>query len=180
MNDKLIFSDGSTLYITLESKVQKWVRGLLIMVNIVLFCIPILLLATASKEEIGKVFFGVLAMSSAFIFFVTIPTLWNIFGRECMVITTDNFSYYRDFGIYKTQVKNIPIANGLAAYIQNELVYADEPYVVITFCEYLPNEEYREILTTSIKTPEKNYKAIQEYLNEIFKLPENPYRFSLN
>jgi hypothetical protein len=171
MNDKLIFSDGSTLYITLESKVRIWVRILLIMLNVGLFCFPILLLVTTSKEELGKSLFGALGMSTMLFLFVTKPTLWNIFGRECMVITRDNFSYYRDFGFYRTPIKNISIENGLAVFIQNELAYTGEPYIVITFCEYLPNEEYKEILTTTIKTPEKNYKIIQNLLDEIFDIP---------
>lgn len=180
MNDKLIFSDGSTLYITLESEVRQWVKVLLIIVNIGLYCLPVLLIAATDTKEIGKVIFGALAMSTAFFFFVTRPTLWNIFGRECMVITSDNFSYYRDYGLYKTPIKNVKIEYGIASYVENELAYEDEPYVVISFYEYLPNEEYREILTTSIKTPEQNYKAIQELLDEVFETPENPYQFSLN
>lgn len=180
MNDKLIFSDGSTVYITLISKIHTWVKWVLILLNIGLYCLPVLLIASTSEKEIVKSLFGVLAMSVTFYWFVTRPTLWNIFGRECIIITKDNFSYYRDYGIYKTLVKNIEIEYGIAAYIEDELAYEDEPYVVITFCEYLPNEEYNEILTTSIKTPEKDYKTILELLDEIFEAPENPHQFSVN
>lgn len=180
MNDKLIFSDGGTLYITLESKVKLWVKVLLIIINVGLYCLPILLIATSDTNEIGKAVFSALLMSTAFFFFVTRPTLWNIFGRECMVITPDNFSYYRDYGLYKTQINNVKIEYGIASHVENELAYEDEPYVVISFYEYLPNEEYREILTTSIKTQEKNYLTIQELLDEIFETPETPYQFSMN
>lgn len=176
MNDKLIFSDGSTLYITLESKVRTWVKFLLIAVNIGLYCLPILLLLNIQEKAV----LAVPIMSIAFFLMVTKPTLWNLFGRECMVITKENFSYYRDFGLYKTPIKNTVIDHGLMVYPQNELVYEDEPYIIITFCEYLPNGESREILTTSIKTPEKNYKTIQKLLDGIFYKPEDSYQFSLN
>lgn len=180
MNEELIFSDGKTVYVTLESKIRPWVKWLLIALNLALYSIPILLLVSTPKEEVGKSIFAVFAMSAAFFWFLTRPTLWNIFGRECMVITKDNFSYYRDFGFYKTPVINTKIDYGIAAYIENELAYENEPYVVITFYEYLPNEEYKEILTTSIKTPEKNYETIWKLLEEAFETPINPYQFSAN
>lgn len=168
MNDKLIFSDGNTLWITLESKVRNWVKILLIVINICLYCVPILLLASSWAKEGPKLIFAAMAMSGMFFYVVTRSTLWNIFGRESIVITSSQFSFYRDFGLYRTPLKTIDLNYGLSAYTQNELTYMDEPYVVITFCELLPNEENRVILTTGIKTPEKNYILIQEHLDEIF------------
>ena len=184
MNDKLIFTDGHTLYITLESKIRNWVKWGLIALNLVLYAVPVILLISAEKEEFGRLFFGASAMATAFYFVITRPTLWNVFGRECMIITKDNFSYYRDFGLYKTPVQNIVIERGIAVFYDNVFVFENETYVLIHFFEYLPNEEYREILSTSIKTPEKNYEKIVEYLEELFNDPEDveeqPFGFSLN
>lgn len=180
MNDNLIFSDGNTVYITLESKIRTWVKVLLIVLNIGLYCIPIFLLWLSSETKDGSLVFAALAMSGVLFYYLTRPTLWNVFGRESIIITTENLSYYRDFGFYKSQIRNINIAHGLAAYIENELAYEDEPYIVITFCEYLPDGEYREILTTGIKTQEENYNKIVQLLDELFEIPENIYEFSAN
>lgn len=180
MNDQLIFSDGGTLYISLESKIRTWVKVLLILVNVVLYSLPIIILTYVPSKETGSSIFVVVAMSTVFFFIATRPTIWNIFGRECMVITIDKFSFYRDFGLYKTPVQNIEIECGLTTYAEQVLAYESESYVIITFCENLPNEEHREILTTSIKTPVKNYKIIQNLLNEIFEKPEDSYSYLMN
>ena len=180
MNDQLIFSDGKTLYITLESNIKTWVKVLLILVNVVLYSLPIVLLSFFSADESKEAYLGMIIFAGAIFFFVTRPTLWNIFGRERIVITKYQLSYSRDYGLYKTPVNNVKLEHGLVAYVEDELTYTDDPYVVMSFCEYLPNDDYRLIITTGIKTPEENYKTILKELNEIFEIPEQHIPFSLN
>ncbi|RYM35874.1 hypothetical protein ERX46_02450 [Brumimicrobium glaciale] len=180
MNDKLIFSDGKTLYVTLESKVRNWVKWFLISINICLYSLPILLISITSKTNNPSVKIGAILFSVAIFWILTRPTLWNIFGRESVIITKENLSYYRDFGLYKTTIQNTKIKYGISVFIENELAYEDEPYIVITFCELSLDDEYNEILTTSIKTPEENFEVIKEHLNEIFEISQNNYEFSPN
>ena len=180
MNDELIFSDNDSVFITLVSKVKPWVKWFLISLNILIYGTVITVLASLSEEEVMSAVFPSMMFSAAMFWYVTRPTLWNALGRESIVITRDSLSYYRDFGLFKTNVQNVSIQNGLSAHIEERFTYEDKPYVIITFWEVMEQDELREIVTTAIKTPKVNFKKITDLLDELFKEDESPYEFSVN
>ena len=181
MNDKLIFCDGTTLYITLESKIKSWVKWILIVLNILLYAIALFLFSMTFIEKDPSYLFAFLTFSGAVFWFVTRSTLWNIFGRESLVITTENLSFQNDYGWYKTKREVKAIEKGLIVFTNRQFAYEDDPYVSVSFFEILNEDEAKEIYSTGIKTDERNFKLIHDGLNELFDRPYTPHDwFSMN
>lgn len=116
----------------------------------------------------------------AVFFVLTRPTLWNVFGKECIIMTTDEFSFYRDYGLYKTQMENKKIRLGILATIEQQMVWNEEPHVIMLFYNQLSEDDFEELMITSIKTPEKNFDLICELIKELFDNYQHPYSHSLN
>jgi hypothetical protein len=181
MNDNLIFFDGNVLYITLESKVKNWVKWLLIFVNIAIYSFILYVFTFMPNKAEGSFILPLLIVYGVIYLTLTRMTLWNIYGRECMMISKDNFSYYRDFGLYRTPLVHKELAQGLAVFDQQVIAYEKETHVIISFYECLPNKQFQEIITTSIKTQVQNLHKIHSLLNEMYDRPKSTYEFiSLN
>lgn len=178
MNDNLIFCDGQTVYITLESKIKDWVKWFLLVTNIVVYSFLIIVFALFSGDDVSAIILPIVLFFTIIFLSLTRITLWNIYGRECMMISKSNFSFYRDFGLYKTQIQHIPLQYGLAVVNQQALVYDEEAYVIIGFYECKPDKIFHEIMTTSIKTQKSNLATIHALLDELYERPQSTYEYT--
>lgn len=174
MNDQLIFSDGRSIYITLESKVRPFIKWLLIGLNVIFFAGILSLFIFLEPEALIK---AIIPMSifTGFVFYkLTRSMLWNVFGKERMIITKEEFSYQQDFGFYKTALVTIPIEHGIAISAEETLVYRDEKYVTLHFYSYDEHEIPSLMYISGIKTPAKNYKLITALMDEVFGVDQEP------
>ena len=102
-----INSDGINIYLTLEVKTSKIIKILLI---IVLFFIVVLLgflLSILNIKEEPKLLFPMIIIPILVFYFLVRYVLWNLFGKETIVINRKSISSSLDYGLYKTNLKTV-------------------------------------------------------------------------
>ena len=174
MNDQLIFSDGRTVYITLESKVRPVIKWILIGLNIAFYSGILALFVFLPSEELIKAIIPMTLLTGVVFYKLTRSMLWNVFGKERIQITKETFSYQQDFGFYKTALVTGPIEYGITIAPEETLVYQDEKYLTLHFYTYDEHEVPSLMYISGIKTPAKNYKLIIDLLNDLYGVQEEP------
>ena len=174
MNDQLIFSDGRTVYITLESKVRTVIKWILIGLNIVFYSGIIALFVFLPSEDLIKAIIPMSLLTGVVFYKLTRSMLWNVFGKERIQITQETFSYHQDFGFYKMALVSGPIEHGLSIVPEETLVYEDEKYLTLHFYTYDEHEVPSLMYISGIKTPDNNYKLIIDLLNDLYGVQKEP------
>jgi hypothetical protein len=174
MNDQLIFSDGRTIYITLESKVRPVIKWLLIVLNIVYYSGILALFIFLEPADLMKALVPMLVCTGFVFYKLTRSMLWNVFGKERIQITKEVFSYQQDFGFYSTPLVTVPIEYGIATSAEETLVYQNEKYITLHFYNYDEHEIPSLMYISGIKTPAKNYKVIMQLMDELFGVDQQP------
>jgi hypothetical protein len=102
-----IRSEGVNVYAELGVKASA-VGKVIVIVMLVFVIVAIsLLLSTVKEEDIGSVLIPVFLIGSLLIAFPVRFLIWNMFGKEILIITTKSISYQYDYGILKTNLKTI-------------------------------------------------------------------------
>lgn len=170
MNKQTIHSDDLNVYVTYESSVKKWVKYLLLFLNILIYGGLILIVANIPDSEMKFFALPVLGFAALIFFTLTWSTVWNAYGKEILIINTKSFSYQKVYGLITTNLKTFRTDDGISMNFNKELTYTKEQYGTIVFFKYnaanLPETMYQ----TSIKTSYSNYKELIECLNDFFRI----------
>ncbi|MEE9408467.1 MAG: hypothetical protein V3V28_10390 [Polaribacter sp.] len=106
MKNKLeIHNDGINIYVTLIVNSHIIGKTLLSLFVILLIGGLIYFPSTIPKEEVSSFIFPILIFGFLVFFFPVRYLLWNIYGKENLIINTKTLSHYNDYGIFKTNLK---------------------------------------------------------------------------
>ncbi len=95
--------------------------------------------------------------------------LWNLFGKENLIINTKSLSYYRDYGVYRTNLKTLKHKR-LATGFEWARTFDNIEYGNLIFEKYNDENDLPEHLyTTSIIL---NFESIEKINKEISKIYE--------
>ncbi|MGJ5643412.1 hypothetical protein [Formosa sp. S-31] len=166
-NEYEINSDGINIYLTLFVKSHPIAKTLLSIIVLTLIVFLIYIASTLSIKDEPKSVFGIIIFG-IFIFFIPFRyLLWNLFGKENLIINTKSLSYNRDFGIYKTNLKT-EYHERLSLGFEHTRTFENIEYGNLIFNTYNEKSDLPELLySTSINL---DLKKINEIENEIEKL----------
>lgn len=168
-NNYEISNDGINVYITLF--VNSHFIGKTILTVFVLFLIGILcyLPFTVSEENISDSIFPFLIFGILVFVFPVRYLLWNLFGKENLIINTKSISYSRDFGIYKTNLKTLNYKR-LGTGFENTRTFENIKYGNLVFVKYNDENDLPEqIYSTSVVL---NFESLEKIDQEISKIYE--------
>lgn len=152
-------SDTVCVYIAAKMKNPRWIKFILIILNIIVFLslllalfywIPALLLIAASIEfGLGRY------------------TLWNIYGREILIINDRSFSYEHYYGYFTTPINTQPISKGIHIKTTSTVVENNETYHYLAFATYDDNNLPVTVYPMALPILEADLKAINKLLDKL-------------
>jgi len=177
MNDKFIFSDGINVYATFESKVNKLFKSILILLNVFVYSLLLFAITQIPEEKILNYAFPILLLTVLSFLTLTKYTLWNIYGREILIINTKSFSYQHDYGWFNIKMKTIKTERGILFGIDDQLRKGNKEFVTIWFEHFDENDVPKPLYNSSIKIEIDSYQQMSKLIHE---LNDSSYDFSLN
>ena len=161
------------LYITLESEVKKWVRIVLVSANIIIYSLIIFSVTSVPENEVGDFILPIFGFSTIIFLTLTRTTIWNVFGKEYLMINHKSFNYQKSYGIFTTNLKSVRTDFGISLYFEDELSYGDKQLGAINFYKY--SEIYVEelIYKTTIKSDIETFNEVNSALENIYKSAES-------
>jgi len=102
-----IDTDGINVYAKLGVKANMIGKIILIILLALVFLILGFAATLTDEEEIGKLIIPLLIILTLIIAFPVRYLIWNIYGKENLVVNTKTISYNYDYGIIKTNIKTI-------------------------------------------------------------------------
>ena len=105
MNNAVVFNDGNSVYFNSSVSVHRSTKVILIILNIAIAAFfGTLSVYMLSEDEVTKgTFFTVFVVFPA-VYFLSIGliSLWNLFGKENIIINVKSIGWRKDFGLWKT------------------------------------------------------------------------------
>ena len=169
-NNFEIYNDELNVYVHLtvnSSKIGKIILTFFVSLLVgILFYIPF----TIPEENISEFIFPLLIFGIMVFAFPVRYLLWNLFGKENLIINTKSISYNREYGIFISNLKTLN-HNRLATAFEWSRTFDNIEYGNIIFEKLNDKTDLPEHLyTTSIALTIEDIKIIE---NEISKLYEN-------
>lgn len=170
--------DALNIYVTLKVRATRSAKLLLIAFLLIVMFFLILIGKVFNINEFGKALFFMSIFGAVFILFPLKYLIWNIYGKEGLIINKKNITYYYDYGFIQTNVKTIPF-NKLGYQIEYVKDFQEIEIGELIFYNYreiddLPQEIYR----TTILIDLKEIQMLVENIDELFY--ENEFIFSNN
>jgi len=168
-NDFEIKNDGINVYVTFY--VNSHPVGKILLTCFVVFLIGLLfyLPFTISDENISDYIFPFLIFGIIIFVFPVRYLLWNLFGKENVIINTKSLSYNRDYGVYRTNLKTLNHKR-LGTGFEWTRTFDNIEYGNLVFEKYSDKNDLPEhIYTTSVVL---NFESIEKINKEISKLYE--------
>jgi len=110
---------------------------------------------------------GLALVSLLFLFFLTKYTLWNIYGRENVIINTKNVTYQHDYGFFKTDYTILPINKGLSLKVAPAKP-TENKELLIKMTSYNDNDLPVEIYTMALSVPEDDVIRLNMLMKQLF------------
>lgn len=110
INQYKITNDNVNLYITLEINPSKKRTMFLFFCILLMISIPISLIIGIDAEP-QNLIVPVLCISFIIFYFIIRYFLWNIYGKENIIINNKTITYNRDFGLYQINIHLFIIQN---------------------------------------------------------------------
>jgi len=96
-----------------------------------------------------------------------------LFGKEYIIINTKSLSYYRDYGIYKTNLKTLR-NNKLGTGFEWSRTFDNIEYGNLMFEKYNDENDLPEHLyTTSVVLKFENIEKIDKEISKLYKIKTN-------
>ncbi|MBL4642981.1 MAG: hypothetical protein JKY44_05260 [Flavobacteriaceae bacterium] len=167
-NEININSDGINVYVIMEIRIHNGLKVVLVGVTITVIVLLVFLLSMLDVKEEPKLIFPMVTIPLLVFYFLVRYTLWNLFGKENLIINTKSISSNFEYGWYKTNLKTILIDRlgfGQEFVREFELVkYGNLNLYNYDKLTHLPEVIY----STSIELTLDEIKEIENKISEIF------------
>ena len=149
-----ISNDNVCVYYDASIKPDTFLIIAITLVNIFLLILFIVIIASTYDADLPKL--------SLFVIYIVLPTiytltigrtcLWNLFGKEHLVINTKSIAKKVSFGFFQSQWNSITINNPTYEIVINER-YAGQDYGTLRFLHHDENDLPIEIFSTTVVLP---------------------------
>ncbi|MES2064319.1 MAG: hypothetical protein V4456_20550 [Bacteroidota bacterium] len=106
-------------------------------------------------------------VSTMFLFFLTKYTLWNLYGRENVIINTKTVSYQHDYGFFRTGYTTVPFKKGLSLKV-GPAKPAENKELLLLISSYNDNDLPVDIYTTTLSMPEDDVIRLDTLMKQLF------------
>ena len=177
-------SDGINVYATMSVKAKiigKIVLSILIILLVVFF---VFITSSIELQEFGKAIIPLLLFFGILFFFSFRYLVWNLFGKEELIINTKTISYCYDYGVIKTNLKTVHYDKLGTGFVSSRVVNGVE-FGNLIFYNYKKEDNLPDLIhQTSVlidvqRINEINMLIQQVYENEFFE-KNNFIGFSIN
>lgn len=177
-------SDGINLYSIFKVEASKTGKIILSICIIILLVVFVLVISTIEKQYIASAVLPILIFSGFMIIFPVRYLIWNLYGKENLIVNTKSISYFYDYGFFKTNLKTIffyKLGTGF------QFVREDEEGEKgrLLFYNYNKESNLPELIhQTSVLLDLVDVSEIDLEIKSLFEKPENAdsnfYAFSEN
>lgn len=101
-------NDGINFYATFQVKANPVGKVVLSLMLLVLMTVYIFVVSTITKNDLRETLFPMILVFVLILLFPVRYLLWNLFGKETLIVNTKTISYRYDYGIIRTNLKTIP------------------------------------------------------------------------
>lgn len=172
-NNASVYFNGInvSVYLNIQSKlIGKIALSGLIFIVIFFFSY---LLSSLDEKELISAFIPILIVSALIIYFPVRYLLWNLFGKETLIISRKTVSFNYDYGFYSSNLKTIPFQN-LATKIEiiKEIDHVKLGKLILI--NYNEATDLPELLhETTILIPIEKLEEIDRFISELFYVQED-------
>lgn len=167
-----ISTDGVNAYANIEVNASK-IGIRILSIFLVLEILGVIgLFSQAKSGEIASVIIPFLIVLILFVGLPVIYLLWNLYGKETLIVNTKSISWAYDFGFFKTNLKTVKYNRLGTGYEKVRGEEGDEVgrLILLNFRE---DDNLPEVIHQT--TVLLNRKEIQEFDNEISYIFENEF-----
>lgn len=172
----VISLDGSKLYYT--AKVNAHPIGKILIVAILIAVISGLgvLIYHIETADIKSMLLPFCVFTFLVFYLLGRYTLWNLYGREIIQITTKQFSYQFDYGWYKTEMKHIEFIRLSTDYPNKEIPIGKFEFTLDNGLEDEHSEEWGFVNhstfnhETTVELPKTELARLDAHLSLLFKM----------
>ena len=164
-----IKSDGINVYAELTVKADA--AGKIIVTTLILTFMALVTigLSTLKQEEIGSIIIPIALLLGLIIAFPVRFLIWNMFGKEYLVINTKTISYNYDYGLIRTNLKTIKF-NRLGTDFEEGQSKNGMKQGYLVFYNYREEDNLPEIIhKTTILTDYDNIRKLDQEIHSIFE-----------
>lgn len=168
-NTVSIVSDGINVYVNASVEINPFLKIFISVIAIIVFGLFILLITHISHTEVKEFIIPVLLMSFLLIYFVARPVMWNLFGKETLIINTKTISYCYDYGLIKTNLKTVKFHKLGTGY--EKVKYFDKvEFGKLNFVDIKQEDNLPyQIHETTVLLPHDKISEIDTQISEVFK-----------
>jgi len=152
--------DGVCVYVTLTGRISLFGKLILLFINS--FIISVIVALWVMNIGIAAICFTVLEL------LIIRYTLWNVMGKEHVIINTRSLSYQFDYGFFVTELNSVAITKELRVIPFNEVKEANGIYTRLLFESYDENHLPINIYHTTLALSEDDHKKLIELLNQLY------------
>jgi len=164
-----IYNDEVCIYVSTSANNPLWAKAVLLLADLLI----VFIISFALIEWIP----GLLLLNMVILFFLSRYTLWNIYGKEYLIISAKSFSYQHDYGFFRTNNTTKSI-NKLALKVTAIKQDGDEKWLRLLFHSYDSLNLPVEIYSMSFYIPQHEIEHLNILINNTF-LDEMSERYSL-
>lgn len=172
-NTAEIKNDGACVYLDSTIRPDAIAKVTLVTLNLFFFLIFGVILYATWGAEMSRLSLLAVYVVLPIIYAVSVGrlTLWNLFGREYIIINTKSLSFKRKYGIFSGNLKVLPFS-GLHYTIKETDKYSGIPYGTINFAQHNQLGHSINLFTTSITLPIKQLNHLVEQIMFLFTLEQ--------
>lgn len=172
-NTAEITNDGACIYLDSTVKPDATAKVTLMLLNLFsLMLFGVIAYATwKTNTPRGLLFAIYVLLPVIYCMSVGRLTLWNLFGKEYVIINTKSLSFKRHYGILTGKLKVLPY-KGLHYTIKETEKHSGIAYGIINFAQHDLRGQSVNLFTTSITLPVKQLNHLIEQLTFLFTLEQ--------
>ncbi len=168
-NTAYIRNDGSAVFLDTTIRPDRVVWFTLILVNLFIWAVFALIVAATLGEDLPR--FSLLAIYVLLPVFYGISlgktTLWNLFGRETVIVTTRSVVCQRHYGLFKTTARVFPFQE-LNVSVSETETRSKTPCGYVDFSQKAETGLYMTFFTTSVLLPITRLQEFAEQIRFVF------------
>lgn len=163
-----VHNDGVSVYFNSAVIPKKSARIILIIINIIVLSLyAALLWGVAGSLKGGE--FVTLFVIIPIVYAVSLgkSTLWNLYGKEHIIISTNTITSYRDYGFFKTGIKQYSYKK---LYYEIEIQREDKDLSTINFINHTETGVPVILFASTVYVPTNKLHELVEQLNVVFAI----------
>ena len=169
-NTVSIESDGINVYVNASVSINPYIKFFIAVLSIIVFVLFLLLITHIPHSEVKGFIEPVLLMCFLLVYFVARPVMWNLFGKETLIINTKTISYCYEYGLIRTNLKTVKF-NRLGTGYEKVRYFDKVEFGKLNFVDFKQEDNLPyKIHETTVLLPHAKIIEIDTQIRKVFEL----------